>query len=432
MRIFDIISKKRHGEALSREEIFFSVNGYLDGTVADYQMSSLLMAICINSMNDEEIFNLTDAMIKSGEVMDLSSLGDFTVDKHSTGGVGDKTTLIVTPIVASLGCVVAKMSGRGLGFTGGTIDKLESVAGFKTELSIKDFLKQSKEIGACVISQSGKMVPADKKLYALRDVSATIDSIPLIASSIMSKKIAAGAKSIVLDVKVGSGAFMKTTDDALKLANTMIKLGKAFKRNVCALITNMDIPLGFCVGNSLELYEAIQVLKGVGDPRLTELCTSIASQMVVSCLNETEENATKMVKESISSGKALNKLYQWISAQGGSFTNEEDLLNAKHKIDYLAKDTGYISKIDAEEIGVIAMLLGAGRIKKEDKIDHSVGLFFKKSYGDFVNMGEKIATIYVNNLSLLDASIKALDKSISFSNTLPDTQNLIFDIIRHK
>lgn len=430
MRIFDIISKKRHGKALSREEIFFSINGYLDGTVADYQMSSLLMAICINSMNDEEIFNLTDAMIKSGDSMDLSSLGSLTVDKHSTGGVGDKTTLIVSPIVASLGCIVAKMSGRGLGFTGGTIDKLESIDGFKTELSIDEFLKQSKEIGACVISQSGKIVPADKKLYALRDVSATIDSIPLIASSIMSKKIASGAKSIVLDVKVGSGAFMKTTDDALELANTMIKLGKAFDRNVCALITNMDIPLGFCVGNSLELYEAIQVLKGEGDLRLTELCTSIASQMVACCLNIPEKKALNLVKDSISNGSALNKLYEWIFAQGGKFTKEEDLLSAKHKIDYLSKNSGYISKIDAEGVGISAMLLGAGRIKKTDKIDHSVGLFFKKTYGDFVSKGEKIATIYINDLSLLDASIKALDNSIFFSKDLPSTQSLIFNIIK--
>lgn len=430
MRIFDIISKKRHDKALSREEIFFSINGYLDGTVADYQMSSLLMAICINSMNDEEIFNLTDAMIKSGDSMDLSLLGDLTVDKHSTGGVGDKTTLIVSPIVASLGCIVAKMSGRGLGFTGGTIDKLESIDGFKTELSIDEFLKQSKEIGVCVISQSGKIVPADKKLYALRDVSATIDSIPLIASSIMSKKIASGAKSIVLDVKVGSGAFMKTTDDALKLANTMIKLGKAFDRNVCALITNMDIPLGFCVGNSLELYEAIQVLKGKGDLRLTELCTSIASQMIACCLNIPENKALNMVKDSISNGSALNKLYEWILAQDGKFTKEENLLSAKHKVDYLSKNSGYISKIDAEGVGVSAMLLGAGRIKKTDKIDHSVGLFFEKTYGDFVSKGEKIATIYINDLSLLDASIEALDKSIFFSKDLPSTQSLIFDIIK--
>ena len=415
--------------SLNREEIFFAVNGFLDGSVADYQMSALLMAVCINSMNDEETYHLTDAMIKSGEILDLSSLGNSTVDKHSTGGVGDKTTLITAPIVASLGCTVAKMSGRGLGFTGGTIDKLESVKGFKTELTTCEFLEQSKKIGICVAAQSGEMVPADKKLYALRDVSATIDSIPLIASSIMSKKIASGARSIVLDVKFGSGAFMKTIDDALKLANTMIKLGKAFHKNVCALITNMDIPLGYCVGNSLELYEAIQVLKGKGEKRLTELCLSIAAQMVSLGLGISKEKSIEMVNESIYSGNALCKLNEWIKTQGGTFTNENELLAANSKIDYLANADGYISKIDAEGVGISAMLLGAGRIKKEDKIDHRVGLFFEKSLGDYVTKGQKIATLYVNDDNAKHSCLDMLDKSIFITAEKPEIAPLIFRVI---
>lgn len=429
MRIFDIISKKRHKKSLTRDEIQFAIDGYLNGTIADYQMSSLLMAICINSMNEEETYNLTDIMIKSGDVVDLSPLGGKTVDKHSTGGVGDKTTLIVAPICASLGCIVAKMSGRGLGFTGGTIDKLESIEGFKTELSMDSFLNQSKNIGLSVISQSGNLAPADKKLYALRDVSGTIDSIPLIASSIMSKKIASGAKNIVLDVKVGSGAFMKSIEEARELAVTMIKIGKGFGRSVCALITNMDMPLGFSVGNSLELYEAIQVLKCKGEKRLTEVCIALATQMVSMSLCINKNEALSLVKDSLESGSAYKKLEEWIISQGGKMPLEKELLSAKYKVDYLAKDSGYISKIYAEGVGISAMTLGAGRQKKEDKIDHLVGLFFKKSYGDYVNKGEKIATVYANDLSTVNACTSTLDSSITICENKPNEQELIFQII---
>ena len=430
MRIFDIISKKRHGLCLTRKEIQFAIDGYLKGEVADYQMSSLLMAICINSMTDKEAYDLTDIMIKSGDVVDLSSLGELSVDKHSTGGVGDKTTLIVAPIVADIGCKVAKMSGRGLGFTGGTIDKLESIEGFKTELSTEEFLNQSKNIGVSVISQSGNLAPADKKLYALRDVSGTVDSIPLIASSIMSKKIASGAKSIVLDVKVGSGAFMKSIEDASKLADAMIKIGKHFNKRMCALITNMDMPLGYCVGNSLEIYEAIRVLKGKGEKRLSEISVSLAAQMVSMGLNISESEALALVKDSISSGKAFKKLQERVNAQGGIMPDEEKLLSAKFKLDYVAKSEGYISKIQAEGIGAASMLLGAGRIKKEDKIDHLAGLFFEKTYGDYVKQGEKIATIYVNNIDLVDACERMLDESIFITSKKPEKQPLIFKTIR--
>ena len=430
MRIFDIISKKRHNLPLSYEELEFAVNGYIDGTVTDYQMSALLMAICINSMSREETKSLTEIMIKSGDIIDLSLLGNTTVDKHSTGGVGDKTTLIVAPIVASLGCKVAKMSGRGLGFTGGTVDKLESIDGFKTQLTIEEFFNQSQNIGICVISQSGNLVPADKKLYALRDVSATIDSIPLIASSIMSKKIASGAKNIVLDVKVGSGAFMKNIEDAQALAEAMIDIGKGFNRNVCALITNMDTPLGKYVGNSLEVYEAINVLSGNGEKNLTEICIALATQMVSMGLNISEDDARLLVRDSIESKKALQKFEEWILWQGGKIPTDKELTSAIYKVDYLADKEGYISKISADGIGASAMLLGAGRVKKDDKIDHLSGLFLEKSYGDYVKKGEKIATLYLNNMELLNSAYKTLDSSIFIKDTKPTINPLIYRIIK--
>ena len=374
MRIYDIIDKKRHGLSLTDEEIEFAVSSYMSGESKDYQISALLMAICINSMDERETNALTRAMINSGEVLDLSPLGNFTVDKHSTGGIGDKTTLIVAPIVSSIGCTVAKMSGRGLGFTGGTVDKLESIDGFKTELSIDDFLKQAKKIGMVVVGQSANLTPADKKLYALRDVTATIDSIPLIASSIMSKKIASGSKSIVLDVKCGSGAFMKTPEDAEKLASAMIKIGKGFDRNVTAVITDMNKPLGFCIGNSLEVWEAIEVLSGRGEENLKALCKTVSASMVSSAMEIDYDSALVLVEDAISSGKALKKFSECISAQGGNLSVVENpslLLGAKYKRDIYAKENGYIYNLDAEKIGTSSMLLGAGRMKKEDEIDRS-------------------------------------------------------------
>ncbi|MBR2444455.1 MAG: thymidine phosphorylase [Clostridia bacterium] len=433
MRIYDIITKKRYGAQLSGEEIDFVINGYMRGDIADYQISSLLMAICINSMSESETNHLTKAMLNSGDTVDLSSLGDLSVDKHSTGGVGDKTTLIVAPIVASCGGRVAKMSGRGLGFTGGTIDKLEAIDGFKTVLDQKEFLAQAKDVGAVVIAQSGNLVPADKKLYALRDVTATVESIPLIASSIMSKKLASGAKSIVLDVKVGRGAFMKTEDDAKKLALAMIKIGRSFDRGVTALITNMDIPLGYCVGNSLEIYEAISVLKGQGEKRLTTVALELSASMLSMALKIDIEEATKMAQESISSGRALEKLQQMIYAQGGRLdiiNNQDSLLGDKHTYEYRATGDGYIASVNAERVGTCSMLLGAGRVKKEDKINHRAGLFFKKSYGDYVKRGDTIATLYANDISLFYGAAKMLDEAILISEEKPSDNILIYDIIK--
>lgn len=433
MRIYDIITKKRYGAQLSCEEIDFVINGYMRGDIADYQISSLLMAICINSMSESETNHLTKAMLNSGDTVDLSSLGDLSVDKHSTGGVGDKTTLIVAPIVASCGARVAKMSGRGLGFTGGTIDKLEAIDGFKTVLDQKEFLAQAKDVGAVVIAQSGNLVPADKKLYALRDVTATVESIPLIASSIMSKKLASGAKSIVLDVKVGRGAFMKTEDDAKKLALAMIKIGRSFDRGVTALITNMDIPLGYCIGNSLEIYEAISVLKGQGEKRLTDVALKLSAAMLSMALKIDIEEATKMAQESISSGRALEKLQQMIYAQGGRLdiiNNQGSLLGDKHTYEYRATGDGYIASVNAERVGTCSMLLGAGRVKKEDKINHRAGLFFKKSYGDYVKRGDTIATLYANDISLFDGAAKMLDEAILISEEKPSDNILIYDIIK--
>lgn len=433
MRIYDIITKKRYGLELSCEEIDFVISGYMNGDIADYQISALLMAICINSMSEDETNHLTNAMLNSGDRVDLSCLGDLSVDKHSTGGVGDKTTLIVAPIVASCGARVAKMSGRGLGFTGGTIDKLESIEGFKTVIEQNEFLAQAKDVGAVVIAQSGSLVPADKKLYALRDVTATVESIPLIASSIMSKKLASGAKSIVLDVKVGKGAFMKTKDDAKRLAEAMIKIGKSFNRGVTALITNMDIPLGYCVGNSLEVYEAISVLKGQGEPRLTAVALELCASMLSMALKVDLDDARKMAKESISSGKALKKLQQMIYAQGGSLdiiNNHNSLLGDTHTYEYRAARDGYISSVNAELVGVCSMLLGAGRMKKEDKINHRAGLFFKKTYGDYVKSGDVIATLYANDICLFDGAARVLDEAILIRKEKPREDILIYDIIK--
>lgn len=433
MRIYDIIDKKRHGLSLTDAEIEFVISSYMSGKTKDYQISALLMAICINSMDERETNALTKAMINSGEVLDLSPLGELTVDKHSTGGIGDKTTLIVAPIAASLGCTVAKMSGRGLGFTGGTVDKLESIDGFKTELSIDDFYKQAKEIGMVVVGQSANLTPADKKLYALRDVTATIDSIPLIASSIMSKKIASGSKSIVLDVKYGSGAFMKTPEDAEKLATAMIKIGKGFNRNVTAVITDMNKPLGFCVGNSLEVWEAIEVLSGRGEENLKALCKAVSASMVSSAMEIEYDSALDLVEEAISSGKALEKFSEWIKAQGGEpsvIKNPSLLLSAKYKREIYASEDGYIYSLDAEKIGTSSMILGAGRIKKEDSIDHLAGIILEKSLGDYVAKGDILATLYTSNESLFENAKAVFESAISYSEGMPPKSKLIYKILK--
>ena len=431
LRIYDIITRKKEGLELSPEEIAFAINGYLNGEIADYQMSALLMAICLKGMTDKETYHLTRIMLESGDIVDLSRFGELSVDKHSTGGVGDKTTLIVAPLVAALGCRVAKMSGKGLGFTGGTVDKLESLTGYCASLSPEVFLDLVEKNGIAVVGQSGNLVPADKKLYALRDVTATIDSIPLIASSIMSKKLASGSHNIVLDVKYGSGAFMKTKEGASALSEAMIKIGKDFGRRVRALVTNMDVPLGYAIGNRTEVWEATQVLSCKGEARLTEICVSLASNIVSLALNIDTPTAKLMVEDAISSGKALDKMKEWIASQGGDVKYIDyptTLLNATYKKEYLAAASGYISKMQADRIGSASMLLGAGRMKLNDSIDYNAGIIFRKSYGDYVEKGDVIATLY-SDTDFFDSAEKELAVAVTVSENKPAEEELIANIL---
>ncbi|MCE4957547.1 pyrimidine-nucleoside phosphorylase [Macrococcoides caseolyticum] len=410
MRMVDIIAKKRDGQALTKEEIEFFIKGYTDGTIPDYQASSLAMAIFFQDMNDEERANLTMAMVESGDQIDLSAIEGVKVDKHSTGGVGDTTTLVLGPLVAALDIPVAKMSGRGLGHTGGTIDKLEAVEGFHVEISEEDFVKIVNEDKLAVIGQTGNLTPADKKLYALRDVTGTVNSIPLIASSIMSKKIAAGADAIVLDVKTGAGAFMKTDEDAEMLAHAMVKIGNNVGRNTMAIISDMSQPLGFAIGNALEVKEAIETLRGEGPEDLTELVLTLGSQMVVLAGKAaTLEEAREKLKEVIQNGKALEKFKVFLANQGGDASVVDDLSKlpqAKYEIEVPAKNAGVVSKIVADEIGVASMLLGAGRATKEDTIDLAVGLMLRKKVGDKVEAGESLVTIYANRDNVDDVMDK--------------------------
>ena len=432
MRAYDIIHKKREGGALTKEEIDFLIEGFVEGSIPDYQMSALAMAICINGMDAKETFHLTDAMMRSGDTVNLERFNGLCVDKHSTGGVGDKTTLIVAPIVACLGARVAKMSGRGLGHTGGTVDKLESLTGYRTSLTGEEFLAQVEKIGIAVTGQSGNLVPADKKLYALRDVTATVDSIPLIASSIMSKKLASGAHSIVLDVKCGSGAFMKNEDDAVALAKAMVEIGEGFGRKVRALITDMSVPLGSFVGNSLEVYEAIQVLSGKGESALREICVELASNMISMALDLEITEAKSRVENAISSGAALAKFKEWIKAQGGDVSKIDDpvsLLGAKYKHEYKATTSGYLSKIDAEGVGIASMLLGAGRVTKDDEIDFLAGIEITAKYSDHINKGDTLAILYASDASLFDSACARLDTSFELSDTKPNENALIKKII---
>ena len=419
MRMIDIIEKKRDGKSLKREEIEFFVNGYTHGEVPDYQASSLAMAIFFQDMNDEERAALTMSMVNSGERIDLSDINGIKVDKHSTGGVGDTTTLVLAPLVAAVGVPVAKMSGRGLGHTGGTIDKLESVKGFNVEISEKDFIKLVNDNQVAVIGQSGNLTPADKKLYALRDVTGTVNSIPLIASSIMSKKIAAGADAIVLDVKTGSGAFMKTLDDAEALAHAMVRIGNNVGRNTMAIISDMSQPLGNAIGNALELKEAIATLKGNGPKDLTELVLTLGSQMVVLAEQATSlDEARQMLIDAIKTGKALNKFKTFLSNQGGDDSivdSPEKLPSAKYQVEFKAKKDGYITEIIANEIGVASMMLGAGRQTKEDVIDLGVGIVLNKKVGEHVEKGENILTIHTNTKEIDDILYK-LDNSITIES----------------
>lgn len=431
MRMVDIIAKKRDGHALTKEEIEFVVNGYTNDDIPDYQMSSLAMAIFFQDMTDEERAYLTMAMVESGDQIDLSNIEGIKVDKHSTGGVGDTTTLVLAPLVAALDVPVAKMSGRGLGHTGGTIDKLESVEGFHVEISEEAFVKLVNEDKVAVIGQTGNLTPADKKIYALRDVTATVNSIPLIASSIMSKKIAAGADAIVLDVKTGNGAFMKTVDDAEQLAHAMVKIGNQVGRQTMAIISDMSQPLGRAIGNALELQEAIDTLKGEGPEDLTELVLTLGSQMVVLAQKAKDlDEARGMLQEVIDNGKALEKFKTFLSNQGGDASVVDDpskLPTAQYQFELQAKRSGVVSEMIANEIGIASMMLGAGRQTKEDVIDLAVGLVLNKKVGDRVEEGESLLTIYANSEDVEQVKQKFYD-NITISDHAEQPQ-LIHTII---
>ena len=393
MNTVDIINKKRVGETLSKEELSYVFNGYLNGEVKDYQMSSLLMAICINGMSDNETFDLVDIFIKSGDILDLSMLPGIKIDKHSTGGVGDKVTLIIGPIVSSLGVIVPKMSGRGLGHTGGTIDKLESIKGFNVNLTEEEFINQVKSIGLAVTGQTKNLCPMDKVIYALRDVTGTVASIPLIATSIMSKKIAGGADKILLDVKVGDGALMKNMEDASKLADLMERIGKFYGKEVVCELTDMNTPLGDNIGNALEVMEAMDVLKGKKG-QLRDLCIEVSTKMVSMAKEISMEEANKQVIETLDSGKAYEKFLEFIKAQGGDINS----IHVSDKtIDIKSNKSGTLNKIKALALGNLSVRLGAGRLRKEDTIDYSVGIVLKKHIGDKVNVGDVLCTLYVNS-----------------------------------
>lgn len=433
MRMYDIILNKRKGIELSKEEIEFFVNGFTKGEIPDYQASALLMAIFFNKMNKRETADLTMAMVNSGDRIDLSSINGVKVDKHSTGGVGDKTSICLTPLVASLGVPVAKMSGRGLGHTGGTIDKLEAFDGFSVELSEETFVNNSNTIGIALTGQTGNIAPADKKIYALRDVTATVDNMSLIASSIMSKKIASGADAIVLDVKVGDGAFMKTPEDAKALAKEMVDIGSSVGRKTIGVISDMDQPLGYAIGNSLEVIEAIELLKGNGPKDLLELTLTLGSYMLV-CGKKANnfEEGKALLLENINNGKGLEKLKEFVKAQGGdsSFVDNTDKFpKAKHIVSVKASESGVISKINAEAFGLIAMELGAGRETKESIIDLSVGIVLNKKRGDIVKEGDTLAYIHSNDESNIEKAKNDIIKNIVISSSLDKNIPLIYDVV---
>src|SRR5690625_4173265 len=432
MKMYDIIEKKRDGKHLTKDDIYFFINGYTEGDIPDYQVSALLMAIYFQDMDESERAVLTKAMVDSGEYIDLSAIKGIKVDKHSTGGVGDTTTLILGPLVASLGVPVAKMSGRGLGHTGGTIDKLEAIKGFHVEITNEQFIELVNKNKVAVIGQSTQLAPADKLLYSLRDVTATVSSIPLIASSIMSKKIASGANAIVLDVKVGTGAFMKNLDDARKLAKTMVQIGNEVGRKTTAIISSMEEPLGNAIGNAIEIQEAIETLRGEGPEDLTELSLELGAEMVVLADGSmTKEVAKQQLKEQLTNGKAIEMFKTFIEAQGGDGSivdNVQNLPTARYTFDVLANEAGYVSHIVANEIGAAAMMLGAGRETKDSKIDLSVGVQLHKKVGAFVEKGDIICSFYANTENITDVKEK-INENIIISNDQPKKEPLIFDII---
>ena len=433
MRMVDLIEKKRDGGILSDDEIRFIIEGFTQGAIPDYQMSAFAMTVFYRGMTDHETAVLTDAMMRSGDTIDLSRFGTKSVDKHSTGGVGDKTTLILAPIVSCLGGKMAKMSGRGLGHTGGTVDKLESIPGYRTTLSAEEFMQQVEEVGVAVIGQSGNLTPADKKLYALRDVTATIDSLPLITSSIMSKKLAAGSHSIVLDVKIGSGAFMKTLEDGRRLAENMVAIGKACGRNVTAVMTNMDIPLGNYIGNALEVIEAAQVLQGRGCEDLRSVCRVLASNMLVLCNGWELAYAEQQVDEAVASGAAFAQMKRWIAAQGGDASVLDDvtkLPQASVQYQLKAPRAGYIQHMDTQLVGEASAILGAGRKTKEDSIDFAAGIVLQKKTGDFVEEGQTLAVLHTNQADTLPDCERVFLRAITFGDAQPEKQPLVYGIVR--
>ena len=434
MTILDIIEKKRDKKELTKEEIEYFINGYTKNEITDYQAAALVMAIFINGMTDKETVNLTLAMANSGEILDLSKLNEIIVDKHSTGGVGDKVSLILLPLVASTGVAVAKMSGRGLGFTGGTVDKLESIPGYKTDISINNFVKNVENIGISMISQTMNLAPADKKLYSLRDTIACVESVPLIASSIMSKKIAGGAEKIVIDVTVGSGAFMKDIKSAEKLAKEMITIGKLANRETVCVLTNMEEPLGHNIGNSLEVKEAIEALKGNIQEDVKKVVLELGSYMLVLTKKVKElDKAKKILEENLQNGKAYKKFLELVKTQGGDITYIEDIENleeAKYIEPIYSEKSGYIYSMDAKEIGKLACSLGAGRVKKDDKIDKSVGIELTKKIGDIVSKDEVIAYLHLNNLEQLDFSKEKIKEIIKIRKEKQEKLKTIIKVIK--
>ena len=430
MRMYDLIMKKRNGHSLSKDEIQFMISHYTDGDIPDYQMSAMMMAVFFQGMNEEETLQLTMAMAKSGEMLDLSGIHGIKVDKHSTGGVGDKTSLALTPMVSACGIPVAKMSGRGLGHTGGTIDKLESFPGFSTSISAEQFKNQVNEIGLAIMGQTKDLAPADKKLYALRDVTATVDNMSLIASSIMSKKLASGADVIVLDVKTGSGAFMKTDEEAFQLAQDMVRVGSKAGKHVAAVVTDMDQPLGYAIGNALEVKEAIATLNGSGPEDFTELVLALGSRMLIAGGKaEDVVSAEAMLRQSIQNGNALKKLEAFVKAQGGTgeeVLHPEKLPAASMQIKVSSPQNGYISHIQCDEIGVCSLILGGGRETKDSVIDLSVGLELKKKVGDYVEKGETLAVLHANEQEKAEQAEERFMRAYRFSETKPPKRPMIF------
>ena len=429
MRMYDIIAKKKAGFELTYDEIKFAINGFVSGEIPDYQMSALLMAIYFKGMSNDETTKLTMCMANSGDTVDLSAIDGIKVDKHSTGGVGDKTTLVIAPVVAACGVRMAKMSGRGLGHTGGTVDKLEAIPGFNVSVSSEDFINIVNKIGLCVVGQTGNLAPADKKLYALRDVTATIDCVPLIASSIMSKKLAAGADCILLDVKTGSGAFMKTVEDSITLAKVMVDIGWGAGKRCAALVTDMDNPLGFAIGNSLEVIEAVDTLNGKGPQDFSDCCIELSANILELAGKGSAEQCVALVKDVIASGAALEKLCEMVEAQGGN----ADVIRDTSKFgeapvirEIIATTSGYISSMDTESIGITSVMLGAGRETKDSPVDHLAGISLKKKTGDYVSAGDTLAVFHTSNESLIIGAQERFISALKISEAKPDLKPLVY------